>query len=77
MQHAAANLRAATLSRLAVRLRLPRSSTRSEIIDAAAVRTGRPRPDLARIVDRIPDTNRELVQFSQELLDLEKEINQQ
>ncbi|WP_049822869.1 DUF4350 domain-containing protein [Arthrobacter sp. H41] len=77
VQHAAANLRAATLSRLAVRLRLPRSSTRSEIIDAAAVRTGRPQPDLARIIDRIPDANRELVQFSQELLDLEKEINQQ
>ncbi|MBG6216587.1 hypothetical protein IWX75_001031 [Arthrobacter sp. CAN_A6] len=77
VQHAAANLQAATLSRLARRLRLPQSSTRSGIIDAAAVRTGRPRPDLARIIDRIPDGNRELVQFSQELLDLEKEINQQ
>ncbi|WP_051476978.1 DUF4350 domain-containing protein [Arthrobacter sp. Br18] len=75
--HAAANLRAATLGRMAARLRLPRSSTHAHILDAAAVRTGRPRSDLERIVASIPNGNRELVQFSQELLDVEKELDQQ
>ncbi|THJ65982.1 DUF4350 domain-containing protein [Arthrobacter echini] len=73
--HAAANLRAATLVRLARHLRLDRSATAPEILDAAARQGGRSRSELAeRLLENTPTTNRELVPWAQELLDLEKEI---
>ncbi len=73
--HAAANLRAATLVRMARRLRIDRSASAPEILDAAARHGEHTRAHLQeRILDHTPTTNRELVPWAQELLDLEKEI---
>lgn len=73
--HAAANLRAATLARLARRLRVDRSATPVEVLDAASRQGGRPRIELERrLLHHTPTTNRELVLWAQEILDLEKEI---
>lgn len=73
--HAAANLRAATLARMARRLRVDRSVAPGEIIDAASRHGGRSRAELQqRLIDYTPTTNRELVLWAQEILDLEKEI---
>lgn len=73
--HAAANLRAAGLARMARRLRVDRSASPVEVLEAAARHTGRPRSDLERqFLERTPTTNRELVLWAQDILDLEKEI---
>ncbi|TYC97461.1 DUF4350 domain-containing protein [Arthrobacter echini] len=74
VEHAAATLRSGTLTRLARRLRVDRSAPASEIIAAAAHRSGRPRDELEARLLHSPTTNRELVPWSQGLLDLEKEI---
>lgn len=73
--HAAATLRAAALTRMARRLRVDRSAPPGEIVDAAARHSGRPRTDLEqRLLAHTPTTERELVLWAQEILDLEKEI---
>lgn len=73
--HAAANLRAAGLARIARRLRVDRSASSRDVLDAAARHTGRPRSDLEQqFLDRTPTSNRELVLWAQDILDLEKEI---
>ena len=75
VRHAAANLRAATLTRMARRLRVDRSASPAEVVAAAARHSGRPRPELEqRLLGYSPTTNRELVLWAQEILDLEKEI---
>jgi hypothetical protein len=78
VQHAAANLRAAALSRAAVRLRLPPSSPPAAVAQAVARRTGRRPEELRGLLDGPrPTTDKELAQWAQRLLDLEKEIDTQ
>ncbi len=73
--HAAGNLRSATLVRLARRLRVDRTASPVEILEAAARQTGRLRPDLEqRLLHFTPTTNHELVLWAQEILAIEKEI---
>jgi hypothetical protein len=72
--HAAANLRAAALTRMARRLRVDRAAPAGEVIDAAARHSGRSRLDLEQRLLHTPTTDRELVLWAQEILDLEKEI---
>ncbi len=73
--HAAANLRAATLARMARRLRVDRSASDVDVVEAAARHSGRSRVDLEqRLLDHTPTTNHDLVLWAQEILDLEKEI---
>ncbi|WP_140395101.1 DUF4350 domain-containing protein [Arthrobacter sedimenti] len=73
--HAAATLRAATLTRMARRLRVDRSASPGEVLEAAARHGERPRAELEqRLLHYTPTTNRELVLWAQEILDLEKEI---
>ncbi len=73
--HAAANLRAATLSRMARRLRVDRSASPVDVLEAMSRHSGRTRTELQqRLLDHTPTTPRELVLWAQELLDLEKEI---
>ncbi|KNC20089.1 hypothetical protein AC792_02915, partial [Arthrobacter sp. RIT-PI-e] len=74
VSHAAANLRAATLARIARRLRVDRSASAEEVVLAAAQHGGRSRTDLEQLLDHPPTTHRELVLWAQEILDLEKEI---
>jgi hypothetical protein len=73
--HSAANLRSAGLARIARRLRVDRSASPIDVLDAAARHTGRSRSDLEQqFLHRTPTTNRELVLWAQDILDLEKEI---
>ena len=73
VSHAAMNLRAATLARIARRLRVSRSASAGEVLDAAARHSGLPRTDLEqRLLIHTPTTQRELVLWAQEILDLEK-----
>ncbi|MUK01756.1 hypothetical protein GM708_07300 [Vibrio cholerae] len=73
--HAAGNLRAATLVRLARHLRVDRTASPVEILEAATRQTGRLRPDLEqRLLHFTPTTNHELVLWAQEILEIEKEI---
>ena len=73
--HSAANLRSAGLARIARRLRVDRSASPVDVLDAAARHTGRSRADLEQqFLHRTPATNRELVLWAQDILDLEKEI---
>ncbi|MEG9248825.1 DUF4350 domain-containing protein [Arthrobacter sp. Soc17.1.1.1] len=72
--HAAATLRAAALTRMARRLRVDRAAPAGEVIDAAARHSGRSRLDLEQRLLHTPTTDRELVLWAQEILDLEKEI---
>jgi len=75
IEHAATNLRAATLARMARRLRVDRSASGLEVIDAAARHSGRPRLELEqRLLQHTPTTHRDLVLWAQEILDIEKEI---
>ncbi len=75
VSHAAANLRAATIARMARRLRVNRSAPAGEVLDAAARHSGRSRADLEqRLLDSTPTTQRELVLWAQDILELEKEI---
>ncbi len=76
VRHAAANLRAAALSRAAVRLRLPPSSARAAVVEAVARKTGRRPEDIHFLLDGPPpSTEKDLARWAQQLLDLEKEIN--
>lgn len=73
--HAAANLRAATLARMARRLRVDRAASPAEVVEAAARHSGRPRIELEqRLLGHTPTTNHDLVLWAQEILELEKEI---
>ncbi|RJT78296.1 DUF4350 domain-containing protein [Arthrobacter cheniae] len=73
--HAAANLRAATLARMARRLRVGRSASSLDVVAAAARHSSRPRVELEqRLLHHTPTTHRDLVLWAQEILDLEKEI---
>lgn len=75
LDQAAANLRAATLTRLAARLRLGPGSSTGAVVDAAARATGRSAAELDNLLNRsIPATDSALVIWSQDLLDLEEEI---
>ncbi|WP_159802554.1 DUF4350 domain-containing protein [Arthrobacter zhaoguopingii] len=76
VRHAAANLLAAALSRAAVRLRLPPSSARAAVVQAVADKTGRRPEDVHSLLDGPPpSTEKDLARWAQQLLDLEKEIN--
>ena len=73
--HAAATLRAATLARMARRLRVDRSASDVDVVEAAARHSGRSRVNLEqRLLEHTPTTNHDLVLWAQEILDLEKEI---
>lgn len=72
--HAAATLRAATLARMARRLRVDRSAPAAEVIAAAARHSGRTQTELEQRLLHVPTTNHQLVLWAQEILDLEKEI---
>ncbi|MHA7241075.1 DUF4350 domain-containing protein [Arthrobacter sp. TMS1-12-1] len=72
--HAAAILRAGALARLARRLRVDRSASAADVIDAAARHSGRPRTELEQRLLRVPTTDHQLVLWAQDILDLEKEI---
>ncbi|WP_162150453.1 DUF4350 domain-containing protein [Arthrobacter sp. H5] len=77
INRAAANLRAATLSRIALMLRIPASSPASAVVEAAARRTGRSTQELDLLLHtHTPLSDADLVRWSQELDTLEKEINQ-
>ncbi|MCC3280994.1 DUF4350 domain-containing protein [Arthrobacter caoxuetaonis] len=77
LDRAAANLRAATLVRLAARLRLGPGSTAAAVVDAAARSSGRSATDIDNLLNRhVPATDRDLVTWSQELLDLEEAITE-
>lgn len=76
IDRAAANLRAATLLRVAVRLRLPATSSVAEIVDAATRHTNRSAADLDRLLrSDAPTSDAHLVRWSQDLDALEKEID--
>ena len=77
LDRAAANLRAATLTRLAARLRLGPGSTAAAVVEAAARNTGRSAAELENLLNRaVPKNDSALVTWSQELLDLEEEITE-
>ena len=77
LDRAAANLRAATMVRLASRLRLGPGSTAAEVVQAAARSTGRSAADVDSLLNRdVPANDSALVAWSQELLYLEEEITE-
>ncbi|MBD7995366.1 DUF4350 domain-containing protein [Arthrobacter sp. Sa2CUA1] len=77
LDRAAANLRAATLTRLAARLRLGPGSSAGAVVESAARATGRSAAELDNLLKRsMPTTDSALVIWSQELLDLEEEISE-
>jgi hypothetical protein len=74
-EHALDSLRIGAISRLAKLSGLPRRATFDEVIDAVAALTGRSRDDLsALLVDRIPGSDGDLVELSDDLLLLEAEL---
>jgi hypothetical protein len=75
VNHAADNLRAATLTRLAAQLRLPAGASSADVVNAVARNSGRPRAELERILRHAePGTEARLVAWAQELQQLEKEV---
>ncbi|WP_052273836.1 DUF4350 domain-containing protein [Arthrobacter sp. L77] len=72
--HAAVTLRAASLARMARRLRVDRAASAAEVIDAASRHSGRPRTEIEQRLLSVPTTNHQLVLWAQDILDLEKEI---
>ncbi|MGW9404537.1 DUF4350 domain-containing protein [Arthrobacter sp. NPDC055585] len=77
LDRAAANLRAATMVRLASRLRLGPGSTAAEVVQAAAQSSGRSAADVDSLLNRhVPANDSDLVAWSQELLFLEEEITE-
>lgn len=73
--HAAATLRAASLERMARRLRVDRSASPDAVVDAAARHGGRSREELReRLLTATPTTHHELVLWAQDIQDIEKEI---
>ncbi|MHA7142291.1 DUF4350 domain-containing protein [Arthrobacter sp. Sr33] len=76
IDRAAANLRAATLIRLAARLRLPATSSVTEVVAAAARHSPRSPADLDQLLrTERPASDTQLVRWSQDLDALEKEID--
>jgi len=74
-EHALDSLRIGAIARLAKLCGLPRRATFDEVIDAVAALTGRSRDDLsALLVDRIPGSDGDLVELSDDLLLLEAEL---
>jgi hypothetical protein len=74
-EHALDSLRIGAITRLAKLSGLPRRATFDEVIDAVAALTGRSRDDLsALLVDRIPGSDGDLVELSDDLLLLEAEL---
>jgi hypothetical protein len=74
-EHALDSLRIGAISRLAKLSGLPRRATFDEVIDAVAALTGRSGDDLsALLVDRIPGSDGDLVELSDDLLLLEAEL---
>jgi hypothetical protein len=68
-------LRIGTVERLAKAVGLPRTSTVTEVADAAAALTGRDRAAVsALLLDAVPGNDTELVRLSDELLTLEAEV---
>lgn len=75
VEHAAETLRAGTLTRLATQLRIPPSNTRTSVVAAAAHKTNREFADVDRLLNSFtPHSDAQLVQWSQELEQLEQEI---
>jgi len=77
LDRAAASLRAATMVRLASRLRLGPGSTAGDVVQAAARSSGRSAADVDALLNRhVPANDSDLVAWSQELLYLEEEITE-
>lgn len=75
VNHAADNLRAATMTRLAAQLRLPAGASSADVVDAVARNSGRTRQELERLLrHEEPGTEARLVAWAQELQQLEKEV---
>lgn len=75
VEHAADTLRAGALNRIAAILRIPPSGARSEVVAAAARRSGRDHNDVNRLLNTYtPRSDAHLVRWGQELEDLEQEI---
>ncbi|NMR29897.1 DUF4350 domain-containing protein [Crystallibacter degradans] len=75
IRRAAANLRAATLTRLAAKLRLGAGSSAAAVVDAVARRSNRPAVELDRLLRTyLPESESQLVDWAQNLHSLEKEI---
>lgn len=69
------SLRIGTTGRIAARLKLPRSSTVTEVADAAAATLGRHPSDIrAILIDAPPGSDRDVVALSDRLNDLERDI---
>ncbi|MBP3044591.1 DUF4350 domain-containing protein [Arthrobacter jiangjiafuii] len=74
-ERAAATFRAATLTRLASRLRVGPQSTADMVVRAAAAATGRRQADVEALLNGpLPATNAALVNWSQDLQALEEEV---
>lgn len=69
------NLRAGTLARLAVKLRLGAGATAEAVIEAAARASGRPTAGVRELVNDQPGSESRLVAWAQELNTLEKEVS--
>ena len=75
IRRAAANLRAATLTRLSAKLRLGSGSSAAAVVDAVARHSNRPPAELDRLLRTyIPESESQLVDWAQNLQSLEKEI---
>lgn len=73
--HAIDSLRIGTIDRLARLLGFPSLATVDEIVTGVAAMTGRAQSDVRRLlVDAAPQTDRELVSLSDQLLTLEAEV---
>ncbi|MFC8038670.1 DUF4350 domain-containing protein [Paenarthrobacter sp. NPDC057355] len=74
INRAAGNLRAGTLTRLARHFNLGADATADAVVDAAARRLERPGPEVRSVlVDFMPGTEGQLVQWAQELERMEEE----
>jgi hypothetical protein len=75
LDRAAANLRAATLTRLAAELRLGTGANAAAVVEAAARHLGRPVPELDGLLRTfVPRTESQLVDWAQNLQQLEEEV---
>ena len=75
LDRAAANLRAATLTRLAAELRLGTGANAAAVVEATARHLGRPVPDLDVLLRTfVPRTESQLVNWAQNLQQLEEEV---
>ena len=75
IRRAAANLRAATLTRLSAKLRLGSGSSAAAVVDVVARHSNRPPAELDRLLRTyIPESESQLVDWAQNLQSLEKEI---